>query len=330
MACNGLADMGALCGNPVFVLSGFSLMYRVQHLGMDGGASTFFKRRAWRILPPYYFALLLSLLVVHFIKSGSHTLFDASLPVTKRGVLSHLFMVHNLSPATRAQINGPFWSIAVETQIYLFFPLLISVRKRIGSIALFLYVFSIGYIVDALIANLSISQIMPHYYAMFAAGMLAAEIALNKKPMFEKLRRLPWGTIATLAGAGLAVLCHRWYWQRAYQRFALMDIVAAVTAIGILVKCADESWNGWFKRLLECHPAVWLGGFSYSLYLIHFPLQQLLYQVSVGRLALPMGMRFAFMATVGTAVMILAAKLFYEYCEKPFTRSYTALAAGKK
>ena len=77
----------------VFImLSGFCLMLPVVR-GDDslrGGTLQFLKRRAKRILPPYYFALLLSLLLIHFLinsKTGSQ--WDISLPVTQLGIISH-------------------------------------------------------------------------------------------------------------------------------------------------------------------------------------------------------------------------------------------------
>ncbi len=120
----------------VFItLSGFCLMLPVVrgdgHL--RGGLAAFFQRRAWRILPPYYLAMLACLALARFHE-------------TRRNVLTHLLLVHNLLPTTYSGINGAFWSIAVEWQIYFAFPLLVWGWRRIGAGWLTLATVAVSYV----------------------------------------------------------------------------------------------------------------------------------------------------------------------------------------
>jgi peptidoglycan/LPS O-acetylase OafA/YrhL len=76
---------------------------------------TFYLRRAFRILPGYYVVLLSILLITHPEYLNASHWQDLTLFFT-------LFM--DSTPATFQQINGPFWTLAVEWQFYLLLPLL--------------------------------------------------------------------------------------------------------------------------------------------------------------------------------------------------------------
>src|SRR5581483_3417537 len=129
---------------PVFiVLSGFCLMLPLaqrQTLDLPGGAGLYLRRRAWRILPPYYGALAFSIAVIALVpimQLPHNTAWDSKVPVTLGGVIAHLLLFHNLSEGWLYQINGPMWSIAVEWQIYFLFPaLLLPLWRRAGQAAM--------------------------------------------------------------------------------------------------------------------------------------------------------------------------------------------------
>lgn len=109
------------------VISGFCLMIPIARGdgNLRGGAIHFFKRRAWRILPPYYFAMALSLLLIWlFINQKTGTHWDVSLPVTNKSILTHLILMQD-ALGDYATINHAFWSISVEWRIYFLFPLLV-------------------------------------------------------------------------------------------------------------------------------------------------------------------------------------------------------------
>ncbi|TMA81997.1 MAG: acyltransferase [Deltaproteobacteria bacterium] len=100
------------------VLSGFCLMLPVLRRPGNVGLWPFIGRRAVRILPTYYVALLCSLLLIGTVigqPSGTH--WDVSLPVTRRDVALHMMLMHDWSASSALRINHPFWSIAVEWKI---------------------------------------------------------------------------------------------------------------------------------------------------------------------------------------------------------------------
>ena len=87
----------------------------------------FWKRRIRRLYPPYLVALGLYLLLLWFQGTGLAT----TRPVAW-DIGLHLVMLHNVDPQTTWSINGVFWTLAIEEQLYLAYFLLLALRKRLG------------------------------------------------------------------------------------------------------------------------------------------------------------------------------------------------------
>jgi len=115
-----------------FVISGFCIhLYwaKTRAAGVEQPVINFFtfwKRRVRRLYPPYFVALALYLCYLAY-----------KTPVTVdgfyiRNVVLHLFMLHNVSLSTTYTINGAFWTLAIEEQLYLAYFLLLFLRIRYG------------------------------------------------------------------------------------------------------------------------------------------------------------------------------------------------------
>lgn len=121
---------------PAFiVVSGFGLGLAALKAGagvpeLKGGFVAFLKRRARRILPPYYAALAISLALIAFLPamhSRTGMRWDSAIPPSgfRGAILSHLMLLHNLHPNWHTRIDPPMWSLAVEWQMYFVFALLL-------------------------------------------------------------------------------------------------------------------------------------------------------------------------------------------------------------
>src|SRR5215510_12836736 len=112
-----------------FVISGFCIHLQWARARARGAEPeirfiSFWKRRIRRLYPPYIIALLLFLLMAASTVGLSLTksfFYDLGM---------HLLMLHNLDPKTCYTINGVFWTLAIEEQLYLAYFLLLFIRIR--------------------------------------------------------------------------------------------------------------------------------------------------------------------------------------------------------
>src|SRR5690349_1424266 len=114
-----------------FVISGFCIHLQWCRLRSNGEESSvafgkFWKRRIRRLYPPYVIALFLFLSLAALTTGISFTRFFIYDSVM------HLLMLHNLDPRTCYSINGVFWTLAIEEQLYLAYFLLLFLRRRWG------------------------------------------------------------------------------------------------------------------------------------------------------------------------------------------------------
>lgn len=297
------------------VVSGFSLglapAKRGWHLGR-GGYWTFLRRRAWRIIPPYWAALAVSVVLVAVIGMRTHD------PISWKGVATHFFLVQDVVEGRSP--NGAFWSIAVEWQLYWVFPLLLLVRRRRGPVVLTAVIMAAvvavgiagdhggGMMVDKFLG------LSPQLGALFVYGLVAA--AVTSRPSGAKADPW-WGAIAVLAGAAAVLSCAWLGTTRAVADLYWLDLVVGVaTASGLaFVTRAATSRT---RRVLEWRPLVSLGQFSYSLYLVHAPLVLLAWFFVVDPLDLPSGVALAIMIGVVWPLIVVVSYWFHVAVERPF------------
>jgi len=111
-----------------FVISGFCIHLQWAKARAMGQVSElrfgpFWKRRIRRLYPPYIFALAL-----YFLFAAATTGIDLT-HFFVYDVVMHLLMLHNLDPRTCYSINGVFWTLAIEEQLYLAYFLLLFLRR---------------------------------------------------------------------------------------------------------------------------------------------------------------------------------------------------------
>jgi peptidoglycan/LPS O-acetylase OafA/YrhL len=334
------AYWGFLAVQVFIVISGYSLMLRVA--GAPPGASAdsplaFLRRRARRILPPYYAVLALSLLLIAAVpglNTKADVYWDSALPAWEpHAIVSHLLLLHHAEGYWHSfqRINPPLWTIGVEWQIYFLFPILVLVWRRWGTGALLAA--GVGY------GTLAVYLPRPTYplsytwfVGLFALGMVGASVARSRRPGVARWRaRLPWGRLSLLAAAALPpwLVLQRWVlageggpWLR---KLALnswsRDYLVGVAVVCLLLACSERGDAGGERpRLLRALEAPWLvgiGRFSYSLYLTH-ALTLATLALACRRLGLsPTAAHLAVLA-LGIPAALLAAYAFFLACERPF------------
>ena len=317
------------------VLSGFCLMIPATRNGYDlpNGKLDFFKRRARRILPPYYLAMAFSLILIWTcIGRRTGTDWDMSVPVSWSDIVSHIALVQDIIITESYKIDRVFWSIAVEWRIYFLFPLLLLLwrQRGPGQALLAVAVLALGLVLLLQylhsyypLLNNSTTGIVPHYILLFALGMLGADIMLKQRTALAAWPLGHWA--AALLGLTLVLLA-----ATALKRleivelpWQLVDVVVGAWSVSLLLLChhLQDSPRTWARKLtavINWRPLVLVGTFGYSLYLIHAPLLQVLWQYALPPLHLSPFATFAWLATWGTVIILAVSYLFFLTCEKPF------------
>jgi peptidoglycan/LPS O-acetylase OafA/YrhL len=294
------------------VVSGFSLQLGLLQSGGSGevrSVSGFFRRRALRILPAYYASLAVSIVVALGITTQFQGIapFNLYLPVNAETVLSHVFLVQNLSPAWMYKINGVLWTIALEMQLYLAFPALAGLQARRGRGALVV----VGGLVGLGLNVLFPASFRLWFVFLFVVGMAAVHLAY--RPPARSTRVEPW-----VAGLGWLSLVLGFVALAFTKDHAASDVPFGI-ALACLGMLGTVGGGGRLIRWLGARPLATLGGFSYSLYLVHHPVEQIVFALRPPFVD-GEGPLLAWLLFVGLPLMVAAGWVFSLAFERPMLR----------
>jgi peptidoglycan/LPS O-acetylase OafA/YrhL len=296
-----LVPGGSIGVDVFFVLSGFLITtLLVEELDRRDRISfgRFYARRALRLFPALL-ALLAVVMVWALFVASPGTRHDAL-----REVLAAVTYTRNLP--FWADVPGPLlghtWSLAVEEQFYLLWPLvlILVVRPRRSAARAIVGFLMIVVLFGALRAG---GLLGPGLLFVLRpdALLLGAALALTRRERPELLdRTASWGLPAVVTGTvGLLALA---VWDGADDihsvGFSLAALCAAVLIAGLLV--ADgEGVAGWFDHRW----VVAMGKVSYGFYLWHMPVLRWTDDRLVGQPAvvrIPLGLALAMVATMAS------------------------------
>lgn len=295
---------GGVGVNIFFVLSGYlitSLLLGERESTGGIRLGMFYARRALRLYP----ALVVMLAVTAV--AGGVALSSVLIAGT---YTTNLFMTLGLRDVSP---YGHTWSLALEEQFYLIWPLLLPLAARLGRrIAVFALV--VLAVASATWAQLSVAQVIDSNGSLTvgvfnplwqAHGLLlgcAVAIAIRHRPV-----RVP----AVLAHVGIAVclvvalaasVTVQRHWAAGWNLVSEFGAAAAIAGL------RDGSPGA--GRLLLWRPVQWAGTRSYAIYLWHLPLI-----IFAGRLGYGLPG-----ALVAVAVALIAAALSWRFVERPFLR----------
>jgi peptidoglycan/LPS O-acetylase OafA/YrhL len=306
------------------VLSGFSLALSPARTGWRlDGISQFARRRARRILPAYWAALAFSLAVAWLIVAQpGHGVPDA------KSVVVNGLLVQNVVGAPSP--NAAFWSMAVEAQLYLAFPLLLLMVRRWGAVVMVaivtLVVATVG-IVGPHVAHIStfVIQSPPDLAALFAVGVLTAGIVGASTAR----RSWPWPRLAL--AAAVPVLVTIWWQGSVWTLDHLYWVDLALgPAIACLLAGLATGRPARLLRVLDARPIRSLGSCSYSLYLTHAPIVAIVCErIVAGRVATGVPAFLVSLALV-LPLTIVFARVFAAVFEIPFQRRRSSSRAARR
>ncbi len=278
----------------------------------------FLFRRILRIWPLYFAAVFLSIGVAFVYHRWA---------ARPQFVIPYLLLSGNVATSVlhnypRNGLLGPLWSISVEEQFYLFWPLLLFWKGRTGiktSVAILLPVawcvdffipFSGGRRDPDLWTN-SLSQ-----YQYFALGALVA-LALHRHPLH--LANAGRVALLTLAGIFLILAVHPFHFLFDVQQESPLAVLAGylcndAACVLLLIGTLGARLPGW------TNPIRYLGKISYGMYVFHYTLWIGLAAFVTRELHLRLGVVMPELYLLVLAATIALSALSYRYFERPFLR----------
>jgi peptidoglycan/LPS O-acetylase OafA/YrhL len=299
-----------------FVISGY-LITRIILDELNARTFTirnFYERRARRILPALFSMLTVTTLIAVVVMPSELFKSYANSGLTVISFISnfHFYSVSDyFSTAAEQKPLLHTWSLAVEEQYYVLFPLLALYAFRKGK--------SLSAIVIALtLASLLLSQYMAfkgdsaaNFYLISSRAwelLFGSIISIYKFDQISYTR--PVRQIASLTG--LTMVIASFFCFDADTPFPSFYTLLPVIGASLIIIFADRQTLA--GKLLSLKPIVAVGLISYSLYLWHQPLFAFLRMKSSGE---PSEAQFI-LAVLLTFVL---AFLSYRYVETPFRRS---------
>jgi peptidoglycan/LPS O-acetylase OafA/YrhL len=270
---SGLLGTG---GGQVGVMAFFALSgYLVCGLHLDRPFTTasvqdYLKRRAARVLPMFYVIVTVAL-GLHAIQSQTGLLVSIY-PMSLEQAMWHY--------AILSGVSGVLWTIPVEIHFYLLFIALWWLRGWIGNVWLGAICISMMVLYWALPVQVpSQPRVFPYYLVYFFAGMLVERmLPMHRLPALS----LAWSWI--LAPAAVLpfliypnirlALFHPSGWLSRAEYQQMWHDPLYVIAVSALLTAALLSQP--IKALLSSRIMVYLGTISYSMYLLHQPVIDML------------------------------------------------------
>src|SRR5499427_7646495 len=304
-------------------LSGFSLGLGPARSGWRfKSIATYAHRRAWRILPPYWAALVFSLVMTWYVLAQPGQPTPNGKSVVVYGLLGQdaFSQGHHGGFWAAGSPNRAFWSIAIEAQLYFLLPLLLLLVRRVSARAMVGLVAAIVVTIGLLgphvpLMNSALAKFIPDLAVLFAVGLLAAGIVTAG----ERTRSRPWAGYALAATVPVIALMVVKGSTWSNLNLFWLDLAWA-PAVGCLLAAIATSRPRPVVRFLDSRLPRSLGSCSYSLYLTHMPIViAVSYGLILGRVATGTPTFFV-LAAILLPVTVCFALLFAAVFELPFLR----------
>ena len=307
-----------------FVISGFCIHLQWARTQARGEAPeirfiSFWKRRIRRLYPPYIIALLLFLLMAASTVGLSLTksfFYDLGM---------HLLMLHNLDPRTCYTINGVFWTLAIEEQLYLAYFLLLFIRIRWGwgvTLAVCLLArlgwMGLSHVVWLKTGfGIPVPESAASHWFTWALGAIGVEVMFGLVKLRGWSRDLRLATLLIVGASALSTylpwinkdsLLHNVSWFLIHPLWGLGFFIVVNRTV-----LAEDSWLRQAKLPSMISIFSTLGIFSYSIYLTH----ELVIMQS-WRWTNPAWLQLVNVGVVVIPATIIFAWVYFWFCEKPF------------
>lgn len=240
-------------------------------------------RRVARLVPLHWLMLALVTILQHLMvrRYGVPFIYGQN---DAYHFLLNLLLLHCSGLSNGFSFDGPAWSISVEWLVnLLLFALLAAGIKRLTLAACALMLLSLLALLDHGKSVLAVGSYKGYVDALLLRGIMGffTGVVLTKLVPLATQPRAPaaaaweraasqlWDVVLLLSIVALSIFMA----SDAVARRPGVDFAVVLVVIPALV--AGAVHGRWAARALALPPLQWLGRISYSLYLVHFPMQAL-------------------------------------------------------
>ena len=259
-----------------FALSGYGIYQSLHRMEQEGKIQffLFIKKRLKRILPQYYFNLLIVLLLT------SGAIYLSTMHIWD--IAAHFLLIHNLFPSYSGAINGVLWTMGVTCQFYLIAIPLYKLLNKIGLL----------FIPLGILCTISCKAIAFHYVLadfIGADNYVSYSFWIGRSMIITSLDNF-------LIGMGVAFVTQKYReikkkWMAVIGLALSMAVLYFVCKEGLIYGIHTDNWSGylWHSQvaisigsimLCSCYLGVthrnifsrgmlWLSKYEYGIYLWH-------------------------------------------------------------
>lgn len=259
----------------MILISGFLLFLPYARNMVEGskleGNLSFYKKRVARIVPSYYLCIII-LLLFFVLPNKEYWTIDA----LKKDLFAQLTFTQMFDPSTKNTIfNGVLWTVSVEVQFYIIFPIVAYLFRK-KPIITYICMVACAYLYIRFVVLKSddlgfmINQ-MPTFLGVYANGMMGALIYVNIANTIKRSKYI--SAICTVTSLLLLYMIRlmlkfsllsapsNQVWQVEYRYILSLVFVTLVISLSLSAK--------WLRFIFSNRVVRYLSAISFNLYIWH-------------------------------------------------------------
>ena len=261
-----------------FVISGF-LITKIIHREMIEGTfslQSFYERRIKRIFPAFVTVIFFSTLAAYFLFLPKELLDFSQSALASVFFSSNILFYAEAGYFDAAAELKPLlhtWSLAVEEQFYIVFPLILMgvmrwAKNKLSAVIVCMLVFS--FLSNILFSYLDNADAIFYMFPMRAWELLMGSVlALNIVPLRFVSKKITGQGISIF---GLFLIVLGFLLEAEQGKFYYLNLIPVVLGTACIIYAGSVHRDLFVTRCLSITPMVFFGKISYSLYLWHWPL----------------------------------------------------------
>jgi peptidoglycan/LPS O-acetylase OafA/YrhL len=258
-----------------FVLSGFLITdILLKTLGQANYLRNFYLRRVLRIFPLYYLTLILFLFVIPSFTSDKieWTYYQDNQVYFWTYLQNWLFIFRS---SGNAEIMNHYWSLAVEEQFYIFWPLVVLLLKKPRYLLIFISLLLVSLILFRFVLWISEIENIAYYslytFTRIDGICIGCIVALLVHMNFNFIRKYTTGIVLSFALINFGFYFFNRLFDFSFPYLALVGYSTFGMMFGLLVYEAVSRETRLINFVFDIQLLKFFGRISYGLYIFHWP-----------------------------------------------------------